>query len=195
MFTVYRFIVMFPLFSAYSQRFIHFVVFVCVHVCVTKNVCLHIQAHTHTHTEHVHRSWLSSSDTARCMSQVHQTGRTKLNMVMHSVVNAEHQYPSILMHQFMIAIIQKFVLVEGQCILGYLNFDYLNPCLSELTKLVNFLEFHYNLQGGGHLVMHVICISTTRMLLVLRVHLMKFMLVLMLEVQKGCNIDSYLYLG
>ena len=63
-----------------------------------------------------------------------------LIMVMHSVVNAEHQYPSILMHQFMIAIIQKFVLVEGQCILGYLNLDYLNPCLSELTKLVNFLE-------------------------------------------------------
>ena len=67
---------------------------------------------------------------------------------MHSVVNAEHQYPSILMHQSMIAIIQKFVLVEGQCILGYLNLDYLNPCLSELTKFVNFLEFHYNLQGG-----------------------------------------------
>ena len=82
------------------------------------------------------------------MSQVHQTGKTVLNLVMHSVVNAEHQYPSILMHQFMIAIIQKFVLVEGQCILGYLNLDYLNLCLSELTKLVNFLEFHYNLQGG-----------------------------------------------
>ena len=34
-----------------------------------------------------------------------------------------------------------------QCILGYLIFNYSNPCLSELTKACYFYEF---LQDGGH---------------------------------------------
>ena len=38
-------------------------------------------------------------------------------------------------------------------VLGYWSLKYLNPCLSELTKVGNFHEFHYNLQDGGHLVM------------------------------------------
>ena len=67
-----------------------------------------------------------------------------------------------------------------QCILGYLNLDYLNS-----QNLVNFHEFHYNLQDGGHLC-NVICISTTCMLLIFFT-LTEFMLVLMLEVQTGCN--------
>ena len=47
---------------------------------------------------------------------------------------------------------------------------------SELKKLVIFHEFHCNM----------ICISTTCMLLVFFT-LTEFMLVLMLEAQKGCN--------
>ena len=38
--------------------------------------------------------------------------------------------------------------MQLQCILGYPNLDYPNLCLSQPTKLVNFHEFHYNLQDG-----------------------------------------------
>ena len=42
---------------------------------------------------------------------------------------------------------------------------YPNHCLSKLTKLVIFHEFHHSLQDGGHLVKLRICISTTCTLL------------------------------
>ena len=48
------------------------------------------------------------------------------------------------------AIVQCLAVV--QCILGYQNLDYLNPCLSELTKLAIFHELYYNSQDGGHLM-------------------------------------------
>ena len=62
-----------------------------------------------------------------------------------------------------------------------------------IKKLVDFHEFYYNLQNCCHLV-NVICISTTCMLLVFFT-LTVFMLVLMLEVQKGCNnvVDTCIY--
>ena len=55
--------------------------------------------------------------------------------------------------------------------------DYLNPHLSEFTKRLNFFM---------NFIIHVICILATCMLLVLFT-LTVFMLVLKLEVQKGCN--------
>ena len=59
--------------------------------------------------------------------------------------------------------------------------------LLELTKVI-FNEFYYYLQDGCHLV---ICISTTCMLLVF---LTLTVLILVLEVQKGCNgvVDTWI---
>ena len=40
-----------------------------------------------------------------------------------------------------------------QCILGYRNLNYQEPSFVwTQKKLVNFHEFYYNLQDGGHLV-------------------------------------------
>ena len=66
------------------------------------------------------------------------------------------------------------------CILGYPNLN------SKLPKSCNLHEFHYNLQDGGHLVMWSVFQPPVCYLNVFFT-LTVLMLVLMLEVQKGCN--------
>ena len=59
------------------------------------------------------------------------------------------------------------------------SFNYQNS-----QKLVNFNEFHYFLQDGGHLIVRSV-FQPPLVFFTLTV----FMLMLMLEVQKGCNGD------
>ena len=63
------------------------------------------------------------------------------NRVDHVHNSVDHVYNSNHMHNLV------------QCVLGYLNLDYPNPHLFELTKACKFHKFQCNLQDGGHLVM------------------------------------------
>ena len=101
------------------------------------------------------------------------------------LLNDEYNYSSNIIIVGIKRILIESVCRDIQCILGYPNLDYPNP---NSQKFVNFHEFHYNLQDGGHLViwsvfqpyyLYVTCFLHTNKV---------FMLVLMLEVQKDIMI-------